>query len=225
MRSGIDVDPMLQRGDRRRHGARSDLQPVRTTRDQRLLLHPHQMRGELVGKLGALLRIDEEIAAREVDLVGEGQRHGIAGRRPLEWAVKSHDLLYPRLPPRAHDKHRIPRLDRARGNGAGEAAEISARPIDPLHRKAERLRIRVVPELDRLQMIEERRSTIPRRARRKVGHVVAKPRRDRDYRQRGEIEIGREPSVFLGDTLEHCGVEIEEVELIDRKHDVPDAQQ
>ena len=47
-------------------------------------------------------------------------------------------------------------LDRAAGDRAGEAAKIEMRPVDPLHRQAERRAApAVVLDLDALEMIEQ----------------------------------------------------------------------
>ena len=43
--------------------------------------------------------------------------------------------------------------------------------------------------------------------------------------QRGEAEIGGELRVIGRDPVEHRAVEADEIELVDRQHDVPDAEQ
>jgi hypothetical protein len=50
---GVDVDLVLDLGDLRADGAAADLQPVRAAGQQRLVVHPQQVRGELVGDLPA----------------------------------------------------------------------------------------------------------------------------------------------------------------------------
>ena len=68
MRQRIDVDAVLERGDRSRHGARADLQQIGAAGDERLVAHPDHMRGELVDEFGRLARVGQQIAARDVDL-------------------------------------------------------------------------------------------------------------------------------------------------------------
>ena len=45
-----------------------------------------------------------------------------------------------------------------------EAAEIEVRPVDPLHRHAERLGCELGLDVDRLEMLEQRRALVPGRA-------------------------------------------------------------
>ena len=76
-------------------------------------------------------------------------------RRAASVAVEGDDLLDPRRCGRTHDLHRVARRDRAGGDGAGKAAEIGVRAVDPLHREAERLRSRVFGDVDRFEMVEQ----------------------------------------------------------------------
>ena len=72
MGPGIDIDPVLQRRNRRRDRAGAKLQPVGAPRDQTFILHPDDMSGELVGEFGTRLRMHQQVAARNIDFVGEG---------------------------------------------------------------------------------------------------------------------------------------------------------
>ena len=82
----VDVDAMLELGHRGRDGARADLHQVGAAGQQRLVAHPDQMGGELVGDLRPRGGRRQHVAAGDVDLVGERQRHrvarfGLFGRR------------------------------------------------------------------------------------------------------------------------------------------------
>jgi hypothetical protein len=78
----VDVDQVLRRGDRGAERARAELDQVRAARQQRLLAHPDHVRLELVGEAGRIVGGADHVAAADVDLVGEGQRDGLAVRRP-----------------------------------------------------------------------------------------------------------------------------------------------
>ena len=52
MLEGIHVDAVLKRRHLRRHHGSPDLHEVGTLRQHRLLVHPHDMRGELIGNRG-----------------------------------------------------------------------------------------------------------------------------------------------------------------------------
>ena len=95
------------------------------------------MRGELVGELGARAGADQKVAARDVDVVGEGQRDGVARYGALHRAVEGDDLLDRGLDARSHRHDLVALRDRAGGDGAGDAAEIEVGAADPLHREAE----------------------------------------------------------------------------------------
>jgi hypothetical protein len=88
---GVHVDLVLDLGDRRRHGARADLDPVRATRQQRRVIHPQQVRGELVGDFGRALRGGDHVAAADIDFVLQRERDRLAFVRALQLAVGGHD--------------------------------------------------------------------------------------------------------------------------------------
>ena len=77
--AGVDVDAVLELGDRSRAWRARRASQIRSSRQHRLGAHPDQMRGELIGDLGARFGLRQHVAARDVDLVGERQRDRIAG--------------------------------------------------------------------------------------------------------------------------------------------------
>ena len=84
----VDVDLILRLLDRRGDRLRAELQPIAAAREQLLLGHPHDRRFELVGGLGRVGRRGDHVAARAIDLVGQGQRDRLAGDRLVEVAVE-----------------------------------------------------------------------------------------------------------------------------------------
>ena len=121
----VDVDLVLDLGHRRADRARAELQPVRAPRQQRVFAHPQQVRGELVGDLRRTLRAGDHVAAADVEFVGERQRDRL--RRPRRGRGRRRRSTMRATFERRPDGSATivvagPHL--ARGNRAGEAAEI-----------------------------------------------------------------------------------------------------
>ena len=171
------------------------------------------------------MRRREKIAARDVDLVFQGQGHRVAGNGARQPSVKRHDLLDARLAARAHDDDRVAGHDRTRGDGAGKAAEIEIGAVDPLHRKAERPRRRGIFDVNAFQIFEKARALMPGDVWRGRGDVVALSRGNRDHRQGRKAEPRGDPGVILGDALEYGAVVTDKIELLHRQRDTPDAEQ
>ena len=60
---------------------RADLEQVGAAGKRRLVAHPDQARLELVGIFGRLAGMRQHVAARDVDLAVEHQRHRLPGDR------------------------------------------------------------------------------------------------------------------------------------------------
>ena len=135
---------------------------IGTARDQRVLAHPDHLGGKLIDEFGRIARVGKEIAARDVDLVGEGQGDGITGPGMVERAIERDDFADPRRSARAGDKNLIARRDRTRNHGPGKSAKLGMRPVDPLHRKTKPPPAIVTRGVDRLEMLEQGRPLIPR---------------------------------------------------------------
>ena len=80
----------------------------------------------------------DDIAAADIDLLGEGQRHRVALARRFEIAVGSDDPRHMRALARRVDHHLLAPGHPAARQRPGIAAEIEMRPVHPLHWKAER---------------------------------------------------------------------------------------
>ena len=221
----VDLDPVLQRGHRRRHRAGAELEPIGAARHQWLLPHPDDMRGELVGELGTRAGPDQEVAAPDVDVVGEGQRDRVAGYGALDRAVEGDDLVDRGLDPRSHRHDLVALRDHAGGDGAGDAAEIEVGAANPLHREAEAGRRAAVLDIDGFEVVEQRRPLVPVHPLRLRPDIVAETRRNRDRLQRGETETGGELAVALGHPVKDGAVEADKVELVDRHHHMANAEQ
>src|SRR5215469_12060786 len=95
MRQGLDIDAMLERGDGGRHGARSDFEQIGAARDERLVAHPDNMRGELVDTFGRLVGIREEITTRNIDIAFESKGDRIALSGAIGRALEGDNFLDP----------------------------------------------------------------------------------------------------------------------------------
>ena len=103
------------------------LQPVRAPGQHRLVGHPDHDRLELVGDAGQVVRARDDVAAADVDLVGERQRDGLAGDGVLEIAVHRDDAGDRAFATRGQDANLVALPHHAARDRAGEAAEIEVR--------------------------------------------------------------------------------------------------
>ena len=115
------------------------LMRVSAAGQHRLLVEPHDTRRDLVGDRGRRVNRRRDVAAADVDLLGEGERHRVAALRNFEIAVGGDDARDMDAPAGRLDHHLVARLDLAARHRAGIAAEIEMRPVHPLHGEAERL--------------------------------------------------------------------------------------
>src|SRR3546814_4363814 len=74
-------------------------------------------------------------------------------------------------------------------------------------------------------MLDQRRTRVPGRVRRKAGDVVALEARDRHCNEAVDADAFCERRIVFDDLVEARLAVIDEVHLVDGKHDVPDADQ
>ena len=137
---------------------------------QRLVVHPDQMRGELIGDLGPRVGLDQDVAARDVDLVGEREGDGIAGLAPRPASRhRSRCRATRELWPEAATTTGSPVLDRARtrrfrhsrGNRRfGRLTHCTG--------KRNGLAAVVALDVDGLEIVEQRRAVVPGRVARQL---------------------------------------------------------
>ena len=84
---------------------------IGAARQQLVVAHPDEMRGELIGDLGPVLRVAQDIAARDIEFVGEGQGDGIARRSAVEVAVAGDDARDLRVTAGTRDDDLVAGLD------------------------------------------------------------------------------------------------------------------
>ena len=122
-----------------------------------------------------------------------------------------------------------PRAHHARGKLPGEAAEVQVGTDDVLHREAQIGEIDVAGDGHRLQVLQQRRTLVPRRALAAVDHVIAIQRADRDVDDVTGLNLGidlrGESAEFVANGVENVLAELHQVHLVDRHDEVRNAQQ
>ena len=134
---GVDVDAVLDGGDAAGDAARAGLEEVGAAGEERGFAHPDEMGGELVGDRGWGGGGGEDVAAGDVDLLGEDEGDGVAGARLGEVAFGGDDAGERGGFAGGEDGKRVAGADAAGGDGAGVAAEVEMGAVHPLHRHAE----------------------------------------------------------------------------------------
>ena len=180
-------------------------------------------------ELGALVRAvagaREHLAADDVDLVVQRDRHG-GGRGGLVELLPAGapDRLDRRLPTGRHDHHVVVDLDDAAGDGARERAviqSVGALGADHvLHREADVGEVAVRGDVDVLKVVEQRRARVPGHGVGALDDVVAPQRRQRHEGDVVDLELGGEVSELGADGLEGGLVVVDQVHLVDG-HDQP----
>ena len=222
----IDVDLIFGLLDGRGDHLRPDLKPVGAARQHFLVRHPHDGRFELVGGLGRIVGQRDHVAARTVDLVGEAERDRLARNGFVQIAVQRDDAADGAGLARRQHADRVARLDRAGRDQAGKATEVEIGAVDPLYGHTERLfRVSRAVDLDRFQMFDQCRASIPGRIFRRAGDIVALEPGNRHRRERRDADRLGEFGIVGDDRVEHALVIADQIHLVDGQHDVADADQ
>ena len=196
---------------------------------QRLVGHPADHRVDVLAGLRGVLDPGDQVAAADVDVVGEpdGDRHrrerlgdllveqvdGLDGRGH---AAGQHDDLVTGLQDAAGDLTGVP---------AVVVVVVGLRAYDVLHREAGVDQVAVGGDVDVLEVVHQRRAVVPRRVLRAGHDVVALEGRDRDHHEVGDRQLGRELPELVVDPLVGLLRPLDEVHLVDRQDEVGDPQQ
>ena len=105
------------------------------------------------------------------------------------------------------------------------AAEVEVGAVDPLGYEAEGLGVRVVVDLDRLEVLHERRSGVPRRVGTGLGDVVTPQCGQRDRDDVLDSELRGEGAVIGIDRIEDLLGVVDQVELVDGEDHVADPEE
>ena len=222
---GVHIDPVVQVGHLRRHGAGAELEEIVAVQRERRIVHPHQRRGHSVGDLRRGVRGGDHVPAACIHLVREGQHHRLAGDGEGQISVIGDDARDRRGAPRRADPHRVARLNMARGDEAGHAAELRIRPHGPLHRHAQgRLQGRL-RQGDGFEIFNQGRAVVPVRRGASRRNIDPVRRADGDRLDLRKAERRCEGAVVGDDGVEHGPVKVDQIHLVHRQRDPANAHQ
>ena len=189
----VDVHAVLRVVDREADGAGTDLHQVGASGQHLVLVHPHDVRLELVGYLGRIIAGADDVAPRDVDFVGERDGDGLSCHSFVEVAVHRDDPCNGAGRARRQDPHRVTRSHAATDDLSGESPEVKVRSVDPLDRHAQRGGCPVVVDFDRLEELHQGGTVVPRRVVARHDDVVASQRRQRDE---GDVAVVGQPDLL-----------------------------
>ena len=172
-----------------------------------------------------------DIAARAVNLIGEGQGHRLPGHSLIEITIKGDDAGHFAHLSGRQDANLITGLDLTSADQSGKAAKIKIGAIDPLHRHTKRL-VSVAGGLKRdgFQMIHQAPAKIggglvPRHVRRQGGDIVTHKATDRQGNKLCDADLTGKGLEF-GDNRVKAGLTIvNQIHLINGQDDIFDTQQ
>src|SRR5579863_7971557 len=147
VRERMHVEHFHDRADLREHGVRRLLEQVLALRRERLLVEPAEVRVELLRRLRRVLAQHEGIAARDVDVLRQANRHRLARERAVDLRGAARhrrdDFLDRRFAVGRQHDNGVADLHFTRFDAAHIAAEVvglaAVLARDPLHREAQRV--------------------------------------------------------------------------------------
>ena len=222
---GVDVEAVVQRGDPHPGGSGGVLDDVIPTRFQGGLVgHPAHHRVELGAGVGLVLRPRQQIAAGDVDIVGETDRHRHWRKGLRHWAFRPVDGRDPTGFTAGQHHHLVAGAHDPAGDGAGIAAVVGVFaglwPDHVLHRKAHVDQVAVTGDVDILEVAQQRWTVVPGCLIALGHHVVAVQCRDRDGGDVVNVEPGRKGVELVANPVVALLIPVDEVHLVDRQHDV-----
>ena len=113
-----------------------------------MVVHPDNVRLELIGDRWRSKRRRNDIATTYVNLVCEGDRHRLTGNRLFKIAVERDNSVDGACSARRQNANRIARVNGAASDLARETTEIEIGAVHPLHRHTEWKRLRLVVDLN-----------------------------------------------------------------------------
>ena len=183
------------------------------------------MHGQLVRHLRRLLRRAQHVPAAQVDGVRQGQGDGLPRTGGRQFAVKAVDALHPGRPAGRQGQDRVAGAHRTAGDGAAEAAEVRIGPIHPLHRQAKGAEALVPLHRHRLKMGQQGRASMPGHGLAGAGDVVPLQRGDGDGDDVQIPQLGGKAPIGALNVGEDGLLVAHQVHLVDRQHEVADAEQ
>ncbi len=172
----------------------------------------------------------DHVAARDVDVVLQRQGDGEGRKGFLQFPLAMVQALDARGEAARINQHFVARLENAAGHAPGIPAEIvprlALRTDHPLHGKPRLHVVLARADIDVLQMIQQGRALIPWHAVGFLHDVIAMLGRQGNSGDIDDVVQPRsEGAEIRHDALVNLLAEIHEIHLVDRQHEVLDAQQ
>ena len=187
---------------------------------------------KLRGGSREIFRIDDHVAAADVEIVLQDQCHRLRAEGLLERAVEGPDLFHRGAEAARQDGHLLPDLHDAAGDLSAEAAEVVEnviggviRAVHPLDRHPEIGEVPVAGDVDGLQMSKQRGAGIPGGVRRVADDVVAVEGAHRDELHVLDVETREELIELFLDLKESFLAPVDQIHLVDGNNEVRDAEQ
>ena len=225
----VDVEPVVQGLRRGPHRPGAVLEQVGAPFGQGgALVHPAHGRLDLVRHRRPVVGPAEDVAPGDGDVVvqRDDDRHG--RERLGHLAVRRGDGVDPRGRARGHDEHVVPRPQDPAGHRARVAPEVRVlgglAPDDVLHREAGVDEVLVAADVDRLQVVQQRRAVVPPHVLRALHDVVTAEGRDRNERDVVHVQPGGELHEVGLDLLVAPLVPVDQVHLVDAHDHVGHAE-
>ena len=189
------------------------------------LREPAHVRLERARRHRRRLGGDEHVAPPEVEVAVDAHGHRLPGGRRVERAAERLDRGHARAHARGKRHHLGARPQLTAGDTAGVGAAVSGGVAqDPLHREAQLAR-HAGGQLQRLEVLEQRRAGVPAQPLRALDHVVAVQRAHRQRPDGAEPDPRREQVEVGHDAVEDLLRPVDEIHLVDREDDVTHAEQ
>ncbi len=189
------------------------------------LPHPDDMGQQVLGHLRTVGGIHQQVAAADIDLVGEGDGDGLPRQGVLQIPVEGDDAGHRALLARRQHSKPVAHPQDAGGERPREATKIEVGAVHILHRQAHRMALQLALHFRRLQQGKQGFPLIPGQLVALVDHVVTVQRRDRHDMDGVDAELLGELAVIGTDALEHLLTELHQIHLVDRHHELLDAEE
>ena len=169
--------------------------------------------------------MDKHVTAGDVDLVFERHRDGHRRKGLVVFAREAEDRPDPARLKGRHHQDLVAHLHDPRGDLACETSEIQVRPHHVLDRQPQIDQVPVAPDIDVLQVLQDRLAVIPRHVLTAFDDVIPHQGADRDELEVGDSEARRKVPVLGDDLVEDLLRVTHEVHLVDRDQESRNAQE
>ena len=173
MFEAVHVDLVLGLSHGCSHGLSAELEQIRAPRQHRLVAHPHDVTLELIGCTRRITGRCDDVAAADVDLVGQRDGDRLPSHRLVEVTIGGNDASHRTLATRWHHPNNVAGFHGAADDGSREPTKVEVRTIHPLHWHSERTLVLHVVDIDGLKMLHQCGARIPRHALAWFNDVVA----------------------------------------------------